>query len=35
MIEISKVAGVDTASFGHWYTDFGQTNLSVPKFNTY
>ena len=23
---------VDTGCFQHWYTDFGRTNLGVPKF---
>ena len=26
-------AGVDAAYFRCWYTDFGQTNLGVPKSN--
>ena len=25
--------GVDTGCFQHQYTDFGHTNLGVPKFN--
>ena len=24
---------VDTSCFRHWYTNFGHTNLGVPKFN--
>ena len=26
-------SGVDTGCFRHWYTNFGHTNLGVPKFN--
>ena len=29
------LSGVDTACFGHQYTDFGHANLGVPKFKTY
>ena len=29
----SKKSGVDTGCFWHWYTDFGHTNLGVPKFD--
>ena len=31
----SFLAGVDTGSFRHRYTDFGHTNLGVLKFNPY
>ena len=27
------VLGVDTGCFRHWYTDFGHTNLGMPKSN--
>ena len=27
--------GVDTSYFRHWCTDFGHTNLGLPKFNPY
>ena len=27
------LTGVDTGCFQHQYTDFGHTNLGVPKFN--
>ena len=30
-----SVTGVDTGYFLHRYTDFGHTNLGVPKFNPY
>ena len=25
--------GVDTGCFQHWYTNFGHTNIGMPKFN--
>ena len=28
-----KYTVVDTGFFRHWYTDFGHTNLGMPKFN--
>ena len=29
------ISGVDTGSFRHWYTNFGHTNLGMPKINPY
>ena len=29
----AKLTGADTGCFRHGYTDFGHTNLGVPKFN--
>ena len=32
MMEKAMESGVDTGHFRHRYTDFGRTNLGVPKF---
>ena len=33
MVQIGQIIGVDTGCFRHWYTNFGHTNLGMPKFN--
>ena len=30
---LTMTAGIDTGCFRHRYTDFGNTNLGVPKFD--